>query len=363
MNHKTRVLRALARQGYDRIPVHHHGTPEIDRALMAHFGVDAPLALRSCLGDDLRTVAPVWVGPELRKFPDGRWQGWWGEQYANVSFGHGTYPEAVTLPFADVEDPAELEMYRMPGPDDFDYSPIADQCARWADYAVVLGGAGHLDFINGIARCRGVARVLFDLAERHPVLLALMDQRFEFFYGIFERSLEAAEGAVDIVHVGEDLGTQNGLLISPRTFDALFAEKYAAIFELAHRHDARTMMHCCGSVRRLIPRLIDIGLDILDVIQVSAAGMDVCGLDDDFGDRLAFAGSICVQSTLPFGTVADVEREVERRLARFDRGGLILGPSHQIQAGTPLENVLALYRMAGSLDDPERNKRGETRQR
>jgi uroporphyrinogen decarboxylase len=109
------------------------------------------------------------------------------------------------------------------------------------------------------------------------------------------------------------------------------------------------MMHCCGSVRRLIPRLIEIGLDILDVVQVSAAGMDIFGLDDDFGDRLSFAGSLCVQSTLPFGTVADVEREVERRLDRFNRGGLILGPSHQIQAGTPLDNVLALYRTAGSL--------------
>jgi uroporphyrinogen decarboxylase len=213
----------------------------------------------------------------------------------------------------------------------------------------VLGSAGHLDFINGIARCRGVEQVLFDLAERNPVFLALMDQRFEFFYGVFERALKAAGGAVDIVHVGEDLGTQNGLLISPRTFDVLFAEKYEAIFELAHRYGAKTMMHCCGSVRRLIPRLIEIGLDILDVVQVSAAGMDIFGLDDDFGDRLSFAGSLCVQSTLPFGTVADVEREVERRLDRFNRGGLILGPSHQIQAGTPLDNVLALYRTAGSL--------------
>mgnify|MGYP006285785241 FL=1 len=349
MKPKMRVLRALERRGYDRIPVHHHGTPEVDRDLMEHFGVTEPLALRSCLGDDLRTVGPVWVGPELRRFPDGRWEGWWGEQYTNVSFGHGTYPEAVYLPFADVEDPIELKDHRMPDPDDFDYSTIARQCARWQDYAVVLGGAGHLDFINGIARCRGVERVLLDLAERHPVFVALMNQRFEFFYGVFERGLEAAGGAVDLVHVGEDLGTQNGLLISPGTFDALFAEKYAAIFDLAHRYGARTMMHCCGSVRRLIPRLIELGLDVLDVVQVSAAGMDVFDLDDDFGDHLAFAGSVCVQSTLPFGTVADVEREVKRRMAHFKRGGLILGPSHQIQAGTPLENVLALYRTAGSL--------------
>jgi len=349
MNHKQRVLSALDRRGYDRIPVKHYGTPEVDGMLMAYFGVSDALALSERLGEDFRTVAPRWIGPELRTFPDGSWEGWWGERYANISFGHGTYPEAVYLPFADVTDVTQLAALRFPSADDFDYSTFKAQCERWADYAVVFGGAGSLDFINGIARCRGVEKVLFDIAERNPVYLALMEQRFRFFYEMTERALQAAGGLIDIVHVGEDFGSQRGLLISPRSFEALFAPKFEAMFALAHRYGARAMLHCCGSVRKLIPRFIEIGLDVLDVVQVSAAGMAIRELHAEYGRDLAFAGSVCVQSTLPFGTVEDVRREVALRLELFKDGGLILGPTHQIQAGTPLENILELYRTAGSL--------------
>ncbi|MBN1873088.1 MAG: hypothetical protein JXA33_02585 [Anaerolineae bacterium] len=349
MNHKTRVLNTLDHRGYDRIPVKHHGTPEVDQLLMDHFGVSDYLALSECLGDDFRGVTPVWTGPALRHFPDGSWEGFWGERYTNVSFGHGTYPEAVYLPFAEVEDVTQLDKFRMPSADDFDYSTVKAQCERWADYAVVIGNAGTLDFMNGIARCRGVEKVLFDIAERNPVFLTLMDQRFQFFYEMTERALQAAEGLIDVVHVGEDFGCQRGLLISPRAFEALFAPKFEAMFALAHRYGARAMMHCCGSVRQLIPRFIELGLDVLDVVQVSAAGMAIRELHTEYGHDLAFAGSICVQSTLPFGTVDDVRHEVDLRLELFKEGGLILGPTHQIQAGTPLENILEMYGRAGSL--------------
>ena len=349
MNHKERVLSALAHRGYDRIPVKHGGTPEVDQMLMEHFGVSDHLALLERLGDDFRNVHPTYCGPELRRFPDGSWEGLWGERYNNLSFGQGTYPEAVYLPFAGITDPAELKGYRFPSPDWFDYSTIREQCERWQDYCVLFGGGGDIDVINSVARCRGVEQVLYDIATEDPVYLALMRQRFEFFYGVHERALQAAGGGIDIVHDGEDLGPPNGLLISPDKFERLFAPLYEAYFAMAHRYGAKTMMHSCGSVRGLIPRLIELGLDILDVVQVGAAGMALQGLHDDFGDRLAFCGTVDVQTTLPWGTVDDVCREVEFRQNLFPDGGLILGPTHAIQVGTPLENILAMYRCAGSL--------------
>jgi uroporphyrinogen decarboxylase len=350
MNHKERVLNALDHRGYDRIPVKHEATPEINQSLMEHLGVTDSEGLLERLGDDFRNVAPVWSGPELRTWPDGSWEGWWGERYKNISFGAGVYPEAVYLPFADVADAAELQRYRFPRADWFDYDSIKDQCDQNADYAIVFGSAGQPDFINGIARCRGVEKVLFDIAMEDPVFLALMEQRYEFFYEMTERALRAAKGLIDIVHFGEDLGTQNGLLVSPQTFERLFAAKYKALFALVHDYGARTMMHSCGSVRQLIPRLVEIGLDILDVIQVSAVGMGIVELHEAFGDRLCFCGSVCVQTTLPFGTAEEVCQEVKLRQQLFHDGGLILGPTHQIQVGTPLDNILAMYRCAGSLD-------------
>ena len=349
MTARERVLSSLAREGYDRIPIKHVGTPEIDAELMDYFQIEEYEELLQIVGDDFRYVNPRYVGPELKTYPDGSWDGLFGEKYKNITFGDGVYPEAVYLPFENMVDVHELDTVRFPSPDWFDYSSVPEQCDQFADYALVLGDAGTPDFINGIARCRGVEQVLLDMGLESPVFLELMERRFEFFYEKLDRALQAADGRIDIVHFGEDLGTQNAPLISPTCFERLFEEKYEALFDLAHRHGACTMLHSCGSVYRFIPRLIELGLDILDVVQVQATDMAIEKLAREFGDRLAFCGSMCVQSFLPFGHVEDVRREVDLRLRLFSKGGLFLGPSHAIQVGTPLENILEMYSRAGSL--------------
>ncbi len=351
MNSRERMLSALARKGYDRIPVHHEATPEVNALLRQHFGVADDLALRTILGDDWRYVNPVYIGPELQRFSDGSTKGLWGERYADIPYGDGlgTYPEAVYLPFADIDDPAELKDYPFPSADWYDYSTIPEQCRAVSDYAVFYGSAGHLDFMNGIARCRGVEKVLLDVATEDPVYKLLVEKRFQFFYETTERVLQAAQGQIDVVHCGEDLGTQRGPIISMRSFERLFAPYFKQYFEMVHRYGARVLMHSCGSVRHFIPKLIEMGLDILDVVQVAAEGMALDGLKRDFGRDLCFSGTMCVQTILPFGTVADVERETRWRIELFPDGGLILGPTHAIQIFTPIENILAMYRTAGSL--------------
>jgi uroporphyrinogen decarboxylase len=151
--------------------------------------------------------------------------------------------------------------------------------------------------------------------------------------------------------MGEDLGNQNGLLISPDSYDRLFRKKHQAFIDLAHKHGAVAMMHCCGSCRKLIPTFIEMGLDILEVVQVDAAGMDITELHDEFYGKIAFCGSISVQHTLPWGKVDDVVREVELRKKLFGKGGMIIAPTHAIQAGTPIENILALYKTIPSFKD------------
>jgi len=351
MNSRQRYKSALERKGWDRIPVLYEGTPEIDATLRQHFGVADDLALAEMVGDDRRYVTPTFIGPERRVFADGSREGLWGERYAEIAYGNGlgTYPEAVYLPFAGIEDPADLKDYPFPSADWYDYSTIAEQCRRVSDYAVFYGSAGHLDFMNGIARCRGVEKVLFDVATADPVFQRLVEQRAQFFYEVTERVLQAAGGQIDVIHCGEDLGTQRGPIISMRSFEQLFAPHYKAYFELAHRYGARALMHSCGSVRHFIPKLIELGLDILDVVQVAAEGMALDGLQRDFGRDLNFSGTMCVQTILPFGSAADVERETRWRMDLFAQGGLILGPTHAIQIFTPLDNILAMYRTAGSL--------------
>lgn len=344
-----RVLSTLERTGYDRIPLKHQGTPEINAVLLEHFRVKTHEELLLAVGDDFRHLNPGYIGPQLKTYPDGSWEGLYQERYQNISFGHGAYPEAVYLPFAGIEDASDLATCRFPSADHFDYADIPAQCNEYGDYAIVYGNAGVLDFMNGIARCRGVERVLYDVGEKNPVFLEIVERRFRFEYERTERVLAAAKGKVHILYCGEDLGCQLGPVISPRAFEELFAEKYRLFFELGHRYGARNMMHSCGSVRTFIPRLLELGLDILDVVQVAAAGMEIEGLQRDFGRDLAFCGTMCVQSTLLEGGADHVRREVQRRLDLFPEGGLILGPSHAIQVGTPLENILAMYGYPKSL--------------
>ena len=349
MNSKERFYAAMNYQGWDRPPTKHYGTPEVNQMLMAAFDVLTMPELLEKVGDDFRQVEPRYIGPELKTYPDGSWEGLWGERYNNWSFGGGTYPEAVYLPFENIENIEDLKNYRFPSPDWFDYTTIKEQAKQFDHYAVCTGGAGMPDFMNGIARCRGVGRVLYDVADRNPVYLALVEQRFEFFIEKYRRVLEAGEGTIDVLCLGEDYGNQNGLMISPRTFDQVFAPKMKSFFDLAHSYGAKAMMHCCGSCRALIPRFIDLGLDILEVVQVDAAGMDIRELHRNFYGKIAFCGSISVQKTLPFGAQEDVIREVELRKQLFKNGGMIIAATHDIQVGTPLDNILAMYRAIGSL--------------
>jgi len=352
MTSRERVLSALARKGFDRIPVKHEGTPEVNQVLMEHFGLSNHEQLLRMVGDDFRYVQPAYAGPELRTFSDGSIEGFWGERYAYKEYPGGKYLEPVHLPYAGIDRPEQLEAAHFPTADWFDFSQLKAQCAAaHPEFAVCFGSAGDMDFINTIGRMRGMQEVLEDMATENPAFMRILDARFEFYYGLHKRALETGDGLIDIVHVGEDLGTQRGQTISLEMFDRLLAPRYEALFDLAHKQGAKTMMHMCGCVVGFLPRLIEIGLDIQDVVQPATPEMDIAHLKEHFGDRLAFCGSMCVQSVLPFGTTADVEGEVRRRLELFPDGGLLLGPTHAIQVGTPIENILAMYRTAGSLRD------------
>jgi uroporphyrinogen decarboxylase len=353
MNSRERVLSAFNRQGYDRIPVKHEGTPEVNQMLMEHFGLSNQEQLLRVVGDDFRYVEPVYCGPELKTYPDGSIEGYFGERYKYAEFESGRYLEACYLPYAGVHTLDHLDRSHFPSADWFDYSTIREQAQRYHDqgYAVCCGTAGDMDFINSIARARGMEQVLMDLIDDSPVYMEIMDARFKFYYEMHERMLEAAGGLIQFTHVGDDLGNQRGPMIGLPIFERHFAEKYGRYFDMVHSHGAHTMMHMCGCVERFLARLTELGLDVYDVVQPTTPQMDIANLQQRFGQRLNFCGSVCVQTTIAWGSVEDVEREVRRRLDLFPKGGLFLGPTHAIQVGSPLENILTLYRTAGSLTE------------
>jgi len=352
MTSKERVMNAYYKKGYDRIPIKHEGTPEINHLIMEHFGLKNHEQLLRVVGDDFRYVEATYRGPELKTYQDGSFEGYWGERYQYMQFTNGKYMESVYQPFAGVSSLEDLDRSHFPSSDWFDYSSIKGQCSKLnGEYAVCFGGPGDMDFINSISRARGMEEVLMDLMDDNEVFLEIMEHRFKFYYEMHEKALIAADGMVDFTHIGEDLGNQLGPMISLPLFEKHFAPRFKQYFDMVHSNGAKVMMHMCGAVDAFLPRLIELGLDIQDVVQPTGPKMDIAYLKANFGDKLVFQGSMDVQKEIAFGTPEDVMKEVRRRLDIFPEGGLILGPSHAIQAGSPLENILAMYREAGSLKE------------
>jgi uroporphyrinogen-III decarboxylase len=143
-----------------------------------------------------------------------------------------------------------------------------------------------------------------------------------------------------------DFGAQNGPFVSPQTYRTLYKPFNKAVNDWVHKHTTwKTFTHCCGSVRALLPDFVEAGFDILNPVQTSAARMDPVELKKTFGDVLTFwGGGIDTQRTLPFGTPEQVREEVRERIKVFGAGGgFVFTPVHNVQARTPVENIVAVY--------------------
>ncbi len=182
--------------------------------------------------------------------------------------------------------------------------------------------------------------------------------RFDYVYEVFRRQCEiglknlakiydaVGDRVAAVLVTGTNFGTQNGPFISPDAYRRLFQPFHRRVNDWIHRHTPwKSLIHSCGSVIALLPYMVESGFDILNPVQCSAAGMDPQTLKDRFGDRLSFwGGGVDTQKTLPFGTPDQVRREVQERIAIFGRGGgFVFNTVHNVQARTPVENLLALY--------------------
>lgn len=348
MTSRERVLATLSHQMPDRIPRDFKATPEVDQQVMAHFGLTDVEQIRdvfSCenLHWPFRCLSPGGAEEGTRSLPDGREIDQWGVIRKPKDYGGGLYMEFDVHPLAACSKPEEIAAHPWPDPNELDFSVLRDECARYPDEALSGPSWGVFETSWYI---RGMEQFLIDLATDEQMAWAVIGRVEDYWREYNRRAYEEAGDGFQVFMSGDDFGHQSGLLISVETWKKFFAPGYREAYEEAHRHGLKTMMHCDGATRPLIPHFIDIGLDCLDPVQKGVPDMDPVELKREFGADLAFHGTIDVQQLLPWATPAEVRDEVKRHIEVLGPTGFFLGPSHMIQPGTPMENIIALYEAA-----------------
>ncbi|MEA3407309.1 MAG: uroporphyrinogen decarboxylase family protein [Chloroflexota bacterium] len=338
MTPRERWRAVLERKKPDRVPMDYWTTDEAEEKLLAHLGVDSERELLERLHIDRPfTVRPRYIGPPCPENEDV-----YGIGYRDIDYGTGAYREAVYHPLAEYESVEEIEAnYRWPSPDWYDYSDLEQQIEGWEEYPIRGGGSEPFLIYKDL---RGQELAFMDLVLHPEMVHYCLDKLFELAYQNTLRIYEAIPGEVMITYIAEDMGSQEGLLFSPEQIHEFLIPRMKRMMDLAHEAGAFVFFHSDGAVRKILPDMIEAGIDVLNPVQWRCTGMEREGLKRDFGDDIIFHGAMDNQYTLAFGSVKEVRQEVLDNLRFLDTdGGYILAPCHNIQAVSPPENVVAMY--------------------
>ena len=265
----------------------------------------------------------------------------WGIAWKNTEyttrFGKGFYTEIAKNPLS--ED-AALAAYRAPDPDRAELYAESEWVLRTFKDEYWIVGVTVTTIFETAWALRGYERLLMDFAADPDAADAVLDIPYRYHLRAAERL--AAMG-VDMIWIGDDVGGQNAMLISPETWRRFLKPRMAAFISSIKtiRPSLKVAYHSDGFIVPIIPELIEVGVDVLNPVQPRS--MDPALLKKTFGRDLCFWGSIDEQQTLPFGGPTEVRTEVKQRLQTLGSGGgLIIGPTHHVQLDTPVENVQAL---------------------
>ncbi len=348
MTSKERVLAALSHTQPDRVPINYLCNPGIDRRLKSHFHLDSrdDEGLRKVLNVDFRGIPVRYIGPPLHDAPRGVNVDEWGKHRRWIEHESGGYWDYCVWPL-QAADLDTIEHWPMPSPDDYDYTEIDRLCEQYADYALVIGNPGVADIINSTGMVRTMEHVLVDLMTDDPACLRYIERKTEITLAVTERTLSLAKGRVDMLWIGEDLGTQIGPMISIDLYRRRLRPMHQQFVDLAKSYDVPVMVHSCGSSSWAFDDFIEMGIDIVDTLQPEADNMSPEHLKSTYGNRLAFHGAISTAGPVTYGSAEETRQNVRETLeTMMPGGGYALAPTHQLQDNSPTENVVALYEAA-----------------
>lgn len=333
MNGKERVEAAIDRQPTDAVPYYLMRRPEVEEKLQAYLGVDdVDTAIGSSL-DLFSTGAHMPLDQsELR--PGEVFRDEFGVGYAWTKRG-GACPRYHPL------EEASLKGFAFP-------DPRAPE--RFANVQAHIHASSER-FVLAVKYCglferawflRGMTNLCVDFYVNTGFVNDLLDRLTEFNLGIVQ---ELVKFDVDGIMLGDDWGSQTDLIMGPRIWRSFFKPRLAKLYAEIKAAGLPVFVHSCGNIMSIIPDLIEIGVDVINPIQVIA--MDPEEIKRRYGDTLSLFGGVSTQHTFPYGTPEDVKNEVKQRLEVLgDGGGYILAPDQELQMDVPIENIVAFVEAA-----------------
>ena len=346
MNSIQRFYATIAYQPVDR-PACWLGdpTPEEAEKLCAHYGVECTEELKRVCGDDFYAVEIPYRSPTsnaiFAAFD-------WYRDGSDVDAEHRTLTaDGCFCNCEDIEDAKALH-FDWPDPEKYIDPGL---CRRLVEEApedkVVLGMLWACHFQDTCAAFGMETALMNMIAE--PELVHYVDEHIVTFYEKALRIfLEATKGKVHAILIGDDIGSQRGLMISPDLVEEFVIPGAKRLIDIAHSYGVKVIYHSCGSIVEIIPQLIEAGADVIHPIQALAKGMEPENLKALFGGKVAFCGGVDTQQLLPNGTPEDVAGV--RRLREIFPTGLVISPSHEaLQSDVPPVNVQAMCEEAARV--------------
>jgi len=342
MNHIERFYATIDRKPVDR-PASWLGIPDNHAlpALYQHFGVSDIIGLKAVIGDDIYPVELPYHSPTSNAI------------YAAFDFakrkGGSLDERTLTAPgfFEDYHEPADVDKFPWPDPKRYiDPAECLRAVSEVPEGYAILGVIWSAHFQDACSAF-GMEEALIRMMTEPDMFKAVINRIADFYLEANEIFYEATMGKLHAVLIGNDLGSQCGLMIDPDSIREFVLPGTRKLVEQAKRYGLRVIHHSCGSIHDIIPDLIDCGVDVIHPIQALAAKMEPQRLHDDFGRRVSFCGGVDAQYLLVNGSPLEVASKVQE-LRRIFPTGLIISPSHEaILPDIPPANIEALFKESG----------------
>ncbi|MFC1544635.1 uroporphyrinogen decarboxylase family protein [Gemmatimonadota bacterium] len=345
LGHRERLLRSLEYRDIDRPPAFFRADLCVRQRLCADLGLKDEAALIGHFGADAIHIGVPYRKDLLRQTaePD-TFYDIFGNKVRSMRYGDIRSEVVVEPVLTGAVDIDDIHAISWPGRGLLDLERAEKESRTARETGLAVYGGVWASIFSHSRFMVGEEEYLTSLVTRPDFICCLLDRITDCFIEMNDAYLSACAQYLDIYYFGSDFGTQDSMFISAEMFSRLFNKSLKRIIEHAKSFGLKVMYHTCGSVREIIPELIESGVEILDPVQVSAKNMSAANLAEAHKGEICFHGGISTQKTLPLANPEEIRHEVKNTIDRLGPLGYVVSPDQELISDVPTENIEAMFR-------------------